>query len=90
MNEDYYKAPSDEIFEDIKSNSIKIWNTYDNTYGYVDEKVDRVKDLKNVSDNWMVMFSMFDHINQSKLLSMVSRKTAKHINRVMKKAMRDI
>lgn len=35
---DYYKTPPQEIFEDIKENAIKIWQTYDNTYGYQDEK----------------------------------------------------
>ena len=49
--EDYYKAPPDSIFEDIKTNAIKIWDTYDNTYGYRDEKVNRIKDLENISDN---------------------------------------
>jgi len=36
---DYYTAPSNEIFNDIKENAIKIWKTYDNTYGYQDENL---------------------------------------------------
>lgn len=51
MTIDYYKAPSQEVFEDIKKNAIKIWKTYDNEFGYVDEKVNRIKDIQNVSDN---------------------------------------
>lgn len=73
---DYYTAPSDEIFEDIKANAIKIWQGYDNTYGYVDEKVDRIKDIKNVKDNVWYIVAMFDSDNQAKLLSMVKPETA--------------
>ena len=76
---DYYTAPSDEIFNDIKENAIKIWDTYDNTYGYRDEKVDRIKDLKNVSDNAWMMVAMFDYHNQAKLIAMVKPETAKMI-----------
>lgn len=72
---DYYKAPSDEIFDDIKTNAIKIWQTYDNTYGYQDEKVNRIKDLVNVSDNAWFIVAMFDAPNQEKLISMVKPET---------------
>lgn len=63
----YYTAPSLEIFEDIKKCAIQIWQTYDNTYGYVDEKVDRIKDIKNFKDNCIYIVGMFDQINQVKL-----------------------
>lgn len=72
---DYYSPPPDEIFEDIKENAIKIWQTYDNEFGYVDEKVNRIKDLKNTSDNAWFMVAMFDYRNQAKLLGMVQPKT---------------
>ena len=73
---DYYTAPSDEVFNDIKENAIKLWQTYDNTYGYVDEKVNRIKDVENVQDNAWFIVSMFDTVNQSKLLNMVKPKTS--------------
>lgn len=63
----YYKAPSQEDFDDMKKCAIKIWETYDNTYGYVDEKVGRVNKMENVSDNFMSIMAMFDLNNQSKL-----------------------
>jgi hypothetical protein len=65
---DYYKAPAQEVFDDIKTNAIKIWQTYDNTYGYVDEKVNRIKDMENISDNAWYIVAMFDYQNQEKLL----------------------
>ena len=70
--ENYYKAPPQEIFEDIKTNAIKIWQTYDDTYGYASEKINSIKDLKNVRDNAWHIVAMFDWDNQSKLLSIVS------------------
>lgn len=72
MTKLYYTAPTDEVFDEMKSESIKLWKTYDNTYGYVDEKVNMIKDLKNYSDNFMYMFAMFDLQNQNKILSSIS------------------
>lgn len=72
---DYYKAPPDDTFEEIKVESIKIWETYDNSHGYVDEKVNRIKDIKNVKDNAWYMVAMFDLSNQGKLFKAVSLKT---------------
>lgn len=63
----YYTPPSDEIFAEVKKAAIEIWETYDNTYGYVDEKVGRIKDIGNVGDNVMYIVAMFDLSNQAKL-----------------------
>lgn len=75
----YYVPPSDEVFNDLKSASITLWKTYDDTYGYATQKVDRIKDLENVSDNFMYMFAMFDGNNQQKVMDLVSAETAKAI-----------
>lgn len=79
----YYTAPSNEVFEEIKQESIKIWQTYDNTYGYVDEKVDRIKDIANVGDNWMYMVSMFDYPNRLKLYSVLKPSTVELIEEAL-------
>lgn len=68
----YYEAPTDEVFAEVKAEAIKIWKTYDNTYGYVDEKVDKIKDLQNIRDNFMYMVAMFDMPNQIKLAMALS------------------
>ena len=81
---DYYKAPSDEIFEDIKKNAIKIWKTYDDEFGYQTEKLNRIKNLKNIEDNAWYIVAMFDGRNKSKLLSMVKPETGKRMLRAMK------
>jgi len=68
----YYQPPKDKVFNEMKKESIKIWKSYDDTYGYASEKINKVKDLRNVSDNFMYMFAMFDVFNQRKLLSSLS------------------
>ena len=71
----YYEAPTDEIFNDIKLNAIRIWKTYDDTYGYSSKKVDRIKDIQNIENNVMYIVAMFDIQNQKKLLTMVRAET---------------
>ena len=64
----YYEAPSDKIFEEVKKEAIKIWETYDDTYDYASGKINRIKDIGNIKDNAMSIVSMFDHSNIAKLL----------------------
>jgi len=73
----YYTPPEEELFIELKEACVTLWETYDNTYGYVDEKVNRIKDLENVGDNFMYMFAMFDIINQNKILSRISDECSK-------------
>ena len=67
MTELYYTAPSDEIFKEVQEAAIRIWMTYDDTYGYATEKAECVKNLTNVSDNLMYIVGMFDLPNQGRL-----------------------
>jgi hypothetical protein len=63
----YYIATPDEVFEDVKSASIKLWRTYSDEFGYASEKVERIENIKNVRDNTCYMIAMFDSNNQAKL-----------------------
>ena len=72
-------TPTNDIFEEIKNQAIKIWDTYDNTYGYRDEKVNYINSLTNIEDNAMIFFRMFDHINQAKLIATLSDETIDYI-----------
>lgn len=77
----YYAPPTDKQFEELKAKAIEIWQTYDNTYGYVDEKVGRIRDLKNVNGNFMLMVSMFDIFNQAKLAKKLSKRTCAQVDK---------
>lgn len=72
----YYIPPPNDIFEDIKANAIKIWQSYDDSYGYATEKINRIKPIENIGDNAWYMVAMFDQQNQTKLLGMVQPATA--------------
>lgn len=73
------ETPLQSIFDDIKKNAIEIWNTYDNTYGYRTEKLNRIKDLENIRDNALYMVGMFDYQNQAKLFWMLEEDTKSYI-----------
>lgn len=75
----YYTPPPDDIFNEVKEASIQIWKEYDNTYGYVDEKVGRIEKMKNVGDSLMSIVAMFDITNQCILSSRLSGKSKKAI-----------
>jgi hypothetical protein len=76
----YYTPPTDKQFIELKEKAIKIWQTYDNQFGYVDEKVNSIKDIKNIEDNFMFIVAMFDPDNQAKLSSMLSQETRKAVS----------
>lgn len=84
MSKLYYTPPSEEIFNEVKKAAIKIWKTYDNKGGYVDDKVGRIKDIKNVSDNLMYIVAMFDSHNQRNLSVMISDEAREAISRRLK------
>lgn len=78
--EEYYIAPPGHIFEDIKTNARKIWESYSDAGGYRTEKLERIN-ITNISDNAWYIVAMFDADNQAKLLAMVEPETAGYIRR---------
>lgn len=79
MSKTYYEAPKDETFDELKEKCIELWKEYDDTYGYATQKVDRIKELENIRDNFMYMFSMLDSHNQAVILSRLSSETESEI-----------
>ena len=75
MSNLYSTPPTEEQFNELREKAIEIWNGYDDTYGYATEKIDRIKDLKNVQDNFMYIPAMFDIVNQGKLADKLSKET---------------
>ena len=72
MSKLYYTAPEDKIFDEVREKATEVWKQYDNSYGYVDEKLNWIKDWKNVEDNVMSLVGMFDMNNQRKLARLLS------------------
>jgi hypothetical protein len=68
----YYQAPADSLFEEMKTQAKALWNSYDNRFGYATEKIGRIDDLENISDNYMYIFAMFDRSNQRLLANVLS------------------
>jgi hypothetical protein len=54
-----------------------VWQTYDDEYGYATEKVNRIKDIQNIEDNFMYILAMFDIENQRKVGEKLSEQTKK-------------
>ena len=79
MSKLYYTPPEEKQFNELKEKAIEIWKTYDNKFGYVDEKVNRIKDILNIEDNFMYMVAMFDSNNQTKLAKKLSDETRKSV-----------
>lgn len=71
----YYTPPTDDIFEEVRANAIKLWTERypeETSPFYAAEKVARIKDIPNVGDNLMYIVSMFDDANQAFLATMLS------------------
>lgn len=75
----YYTPPKEEEFNELKKAAMEIWGTYDDTYGYATEKINQIKDLKNVGDNFMYIVAMFDFENQKILAKKLSSETCEAI-----------
>lgn len=74
------ETPTQEVFEEMKLIANRLWNTYSNEFGYVDQKTSYINSLENIQDNAMVFFRMFDHINQTAFKSNASAATLEYIN----------
>ena len=78
----YYTPPSDECFNEMKSKAIELWKEVDtdnDKYGYASEKINSIKDIANVGDNFMYILCMFDIFNQRKLSLKLSSKTKNEV-----------
>lgn len=74
------ETPSQEIFNEMKTIATEIWNTYDNEFGYVTEKLERINSFGNIQDNAMVFYRMFDWKNQSIFRNKASQEVISYIN----------
>ena len=63
----FYKPPKDECFDELKNLCIRFWRCFDEVE-YVEEKINRIKDLKNEGANFISMVQMI-HQNSREILS---------------------
>ncbi len=83
MTKLYYTPPRDELFEALRSRAMELWKEVDSDndkYGYATEKINSIKDIKNVGDNFMYIFAMFDYSNQRLLGKRLAQETKDAIN----------
>lgn len=79
----YYLAPPNEQFQELKEKAIELWRELD--YGnYANEKIEAIKGLENIRDNFLHIVAMFDYFNQIALASKLSEGTRKAIRDRMK------
>lgn len=80
----YYTPPSEEIFNEMKNSAILEWKTFNDDYNYSSDKISRIEHLKNISDNFMYMFAMFDMHHQIKVVDRLSKEAKEAvINRIL-------
>jgi hypothetical protein len=82
----YYTPPTDEIFNEVKEKATELWREVDSDndkYGYATEKINRIKDIANVGDNFMYMVAMFDQGNQRMLADRLAEETRQAIRERM-------
>ena len=70
---------TNKLFNELREEAIKIWSTYDDTYGYASEKINYINSFGNVGDNYGTIIGMFDSTNQRKLFNNVSSEAQKLI-----------
>jgi hypothetical protein len=71
----FYTPPKDECFEELRTICIRFWRTFDEVE-YVEEKIDRVKNLKNEGCDFVTMVQMIHPVSReviSKALSLETR-----------------
>ena len=64
----YYVPPSDEIFENMKTHALLLWQAIANNPSYYEEKTTRLKSRTNIGENFMYTLAEFDEGNQQRLM----------------------
>ena len=76
----YYKPPKQEYFDDLKSACIRYFKTFDNDFGYVDEKIKTLESLENVGGNFMSMVKMIHPLAWELIAEIISLETRNEIS----------
>jgi hypothetical protein len=68
----YNPILTDEVFNEVKNICTKIWNTYDNSFGYVDEKMEVVNSCEKNWTGVILMIRMFHFLIQRQIFNNLS------------------
>ena len=69
----YNPILTDEIFNEVRSLVTRLWNKYDNQFGYVDEKMETVNSLTKEWTSVIQMIRMFHMLIQRKIYETLSQ-----------------
>jgi len=79
MVHDSFKPPKQIIFNEIKGACIDMWNTFDNTWGYVDDRLFMVEQIHNTGGDVMFLLNMFDPPLRAYVISTLSPEARDYI-----------
>jgi hypothetical protein len=79
MKQIIYKSPSKKVFNEIKRICKIQWRTYSNEFGYVNEKIKRIEQIKNFQADVIFMLNMFHPVLKHVLISKLSLEAKKYI-----------
>lgn len=75
----YHVPPSNEVFEDLRVACIRVWCSAEHIYECPNQVLEMIRNIKNVNDNFMVMFSTLDVPNQRKIGLIIKQETKEEI-----------
>ena len=75
----FYTPPKDECFEELRKLCISFWRSF-NEVEYVEEKVNRIKDLINEGSNFVMMVQMIHPVAREIIAKALSLETRNEIS----------
>ena len=75
----FYTPPKDGCFEELRTICIRFWRSFDEVE-YVEEKINRIKDLKNESCNFVMMVQKINPISIQIIAKCLSLETRNEIS----------
>jgi hypothetical protein len=74
----WYKAPSDVIFNEMKTAFLQVWSKYAIEW-LKNDTVETAKNLTNIRDNYTWFFTKCDWINQNEFIWLLKKEARKYI-----------
>ena len=75
----FYKPPKDECFEELREICIRFWRSFDEVE-YVEEKINRIKGLKNEGCDFVMMIQMIHPVSRELIAKLLSLETRNEIS----------